>query len=97
MHMSTSSGTPIDNEAVRELRDSLKELNISLEKSGKRMEFLTYAMFTVALFQLLLAIFQFIISFAYSDNLQLKIFGIIMTIITICVSVVPFRMILKYK
>jgi hypothetical protein len=86
---------PPDNVAIRELRDSLKNLSASLDRSGKKTERLTVAMFFVALFQLVIGALQFVITFAYSDDLQLKIFGVVMTIITTGVFAFISRLMFK--
>lgn len=74
--MSINSTTPIDSIEIKELKAILNKLNASLDESGKRMESLTIVMFLVATFQLIISFLQFVISFTYSDNIELKIFGI---------------------
>jgi hypothetical protein len=64
--MITNGGT--DNTAIRELRDELEDLNRSLKKSTKTGEKLTMALFLLALIQVLIGLFQLMLSFVYPNN-----------------------------
>ena len=86
-----------DNQAIRELRDELKDLNRSLKASSKIGERLTAAMFVLAMIQVLVAVFQLILSFAYSDNLQPKVLGVAMVLATVAILSYFFRMIFPKK
>lgn len=76
---------PQQNLELVELKDELRKLNNSIVESNKTTEKFTFAMFVLALVQILIAVYQFIISFAYTDNLQQKIFGMTMIVITISI------------
>lgn len=88
---------PQQNQEIIELKDELKKLNYTISESSKTTEKFTLAMFVLALVQILIAVYQFIISFAYTDNLQEKIFGIVMVIITISILCYFFNRIFPFK
>lgn len=67
-----SRTSPIDNEAIHDLRDELKDLNASIKESSKTTEKFTAAMFVLAMVQMLIALFQLLLTFAYPDNVQLR-------------------------
>ncbi len=73
-------------------RRSIKSLNkaidigsIQTEKSSRIAERLTVAMFLIAVVQLLVAVFQLILSFAYSVDTKQIILGIFMIIATMLI------------
>ena len=89
-----SRTSPIDNVAIGELRDELKDLNISLKESSKMSKKFTGAMFALALIQVLLAGFQLILSFVYpEDNTAREILGVFMILSTFAILVYFFRVI----
>jgi heme/copper-type cytochrome/quinol oxidase subunit 4 len=73
--------------AIKELNESIDKGTLQAKESSDRTEKFTIAMFLLAIVQLLVAIFQFIYTFAYTDNTQGKVFGIIMIVVTAVVFV----------
>src|SRR5258706_15192117 len=64
--------------SVKKLNESVDNSTLQAKKSSDIAEKFTAALFLLAVVQLLVAVFQLILTFAYSDNLQNKILGIVM-------------------
>ncbi len=74
------------------LIETTNKNSIVQEKSSVRMEKLTISMLLLAVLQFIAAIIQLIISFAYEDNIDIKIFGFVMTVIILVLIYVSSRL-----
>jgi hypothetical protein len=73
-----------------------KEFNSASEKSSRIMERFTVALFVLALVQILIAIFQLILSFVYPDNNKAKVvLGFAMVISTAFILIFFSRKVFK--
>ncbi|MEK7464082.1 MAG: hypothetical protein AAB610_03115 [Patescibacteria group bacterium] len=73
--------------SIRRLNESIDKQTLQVEKSSEVEKKFTIALFLLSVVQLLVALFQLVLSFAYSDNLQQKILGIVMSIAAVAVLV----------
>ena len=58
---------PIDNQAIRELRDELKDLNVNLKRSSETTNRFSLVVLVFAMIQAILGIFQFLVSTQFSS------------------------------
>lgn len=68
------------------LNKTIENAIVQNQKSAEVEKSFTVSIFFLTVVQALIAVSQFILSFAYSDSIQVKIFGIIMCVVTIAVS-----------
>jgi TRAP-type uncharacterized transport system fused permease subunit len=61
--MSSLFAPGTDNKALHELRDELKDLNLTLKKTSKASEQLTSVLVVVAVLQIVIALFQLVTPF----------------------------------
>jgi hypothetical protein len=71
------------DDSIKQNTEQAKKFTTSFKESSKVAEKFTVALFVLAVVQLLIAVFQLLLSFAYSDNVQIKILGIMMVIVII--------------
>ena len=80
---------------IKSLNEAIDKGTTQANKSSQIAEKLTMAMFLLAIVQLLVAVFQLILSFAYSDIFQAKILGVAMLIATATILIYFSRKIFK--
>ena len=68
--------------SVKKLNESIDKSTLQAKESSDTAERFTAALFLLSVVQLLVAVFQLILSFAYSDNTQSKVLGVAMVIAT---------------
>ena len=66
--------------SIKRLNESIDKSTVQSKESSDTAERFTAALFLLAVVQLLVALFQLILSFAYSDNTQYKVLGVAMVI-----------------
>ncbi len=66
--------------SIIKLNESIDKGTLQTQESSDRMEKITWAFLILALVQFLVAVFQLILSFAYSESTQTKILGITMVV-----------------
>ena len=73
--------------SIKRLNESIDKGTIQANKSSEVSERFTAALFLLAVVQLFVALAQFLLSFAYSDNIQEKVLGVFMIIASIVILV----------
>src|SRR4051812_49228292 len=70
---------------LKTLHETMDVGIIQSQKSSEIQERLTKVLFILTVVQLLVALFQLLLSFAYSDNIQEKLLGVFMVIAAVSI------------
>jgi len=73
--------------SIKRLNESIDKGTVQADKSSEVYERFTAALFLLAVVQLFVALAQFLLSFAYSDNTQEKVLGVFMISASIVILV----------
>jgi hypothetical protein len=65
---------------LKSLDKATKENARQAQESSRKMETFTMALFIIGMVQILVGLLQMVLSFAYSNNLQFKIFGVFVSV-----------------
>ena len=82
---------------IKKLNETISNGIIEAKKSSEDAERFTAALFLLSLVQLLVAVFQLIFTFVYSDNTQAKILGIVMVAATAIILIYFSRIIFRRR